>query len=454
MKTIFLIMRREYLVRVKKKSFIVMTLLTPILMSSFWILPAYLATRKTDLKRVQVVDDTKRFASVFQSTEELKFEPSNQTIDEAKRKFIKSGYDVLVYVPANIIDDPKSLKIYAEKNVSLGVQNNIENVVEKEIENQKLISAGIDRKVLESTEVKVSANTYNLSEEGEKNSSSGAATILGYALAGLIYFTIFLYGAQVMRGVLEEKTNRIVEVIISSVKPFELMAGKILGVALVGLTQFTLWILLTVGLSTAVSAVIGGENMVKKRVEQSAVQTASPGADGAATPAVPLTAEQTKAKAAQEANMMAKIQGALSTVNWPLLLTCFFIYFIGGYLLYSALFAAVGAAVDNETDSQQFMFPVTIPLILGFIVAQTVVMNPDGAVAFWFSMIPLTSPIVMLVRIPFGVPIWEIALSVALLVGGFVGIAWIAARIYRVGILMYGKKPTYAELAKWVFYKA
>lgn len=452
MKTIFLIMRREYLVRVKKKSFIVMTLLTPILMSAIWLLPVYLASRKTDLKRVQVVDDTKRFASLFTSTEELKFEPSNQTIDEAKRKFGKSGYDVLVYVPANIIEDPKGLKIYAEKNVSLSVENDIEDVVEKEIENQKLISAGIDRKVLESTKVKVSARTYNLSDEGEKDSSSGAATILGYVLAGLIYFTIFIYGAQVMRGVLEEKTNRIVEVIISSVKPFQLMAGKILGIALVGLTQFLLWILLTIGLSTAISAVIGGENMAKKRVEQSAVQAASPNA--ATAPGVPMSAEQTKAKAAQEANMMAKIQGALSTVNWPLLLTCFFIYFIGGYLLYSALFAAVGAAVDNETDSQQFMLPITIPLILGFMIAQTVVMNPDGAVAFWFSMLPLTSPIVMLVRIPFGVPIWEIALSVALLVGGFIGIAWVAARIYRVGILMYGKKPTYAELAKWVFYKA
>ncbi|TAE26484.1 MAG: ABC transporter permease [Cytophagales bacterium] len=451
MKTIFLIMRREYLVRVKKKSFIVMTLLTPILMSALWLLPAYLATRKTDLKRVQVVDDTKRFASVFQSTEELKFESSNQTIDEAKRKFAKSGYDVLTHVPANIIDDPKGLKIYAEKNVSLGVVRDIENVVENEIENQKLISAGIDRKVLENTKVNVSARTYNLSEEGEKDSSSGAATILGYVLAGLIYFTIFLYGAQVMRGVLEEKTNRIVEVIISSVKPFQLMAGKILGVALVGLTQFMLWILLTIGLSTGLSAVIGSDAL-KERVEQSAVRSASPGA--ATPPGMSVKGEQAKAKAANDANMMAKVQSALSTVNWPLLLTCFFIYFVGGYLLYSALFAAVGAAVDNETDSQQFMFPITIPLILGFIIAQTVVLNPDGAVAFWFSMIPLTSPIVMLVRIPFGVPIWEIALSVALLIGGFIGIAWVAARIYRVGILMYGKKPTYAELAKWVFYKA
>lgn len=453
MKTIFLIMKREYLVRVKKKSFIVMTLLTPILMSSFWILPAYLATRSTELKRVQVVDDTDRFAKVFKSSEELQFSPTDQTIDEAKRKFATSGYDVLVHIPANIVSDPKALKLYAQKNISLGLESDIEDVVEQEIENQKLITAGIDRNVLENTKVKVSAKTYNLSEEGEKDSSSGAATILGFVLAGLIYFTIFLYGAQVMRGVLEEKTNRIVEVIISSVKPFQLMAGKILGVAMVGLTQFMLWILLTIGLSTGISTAIGGENFMKQRIEKSAVQAATPPGSSDAV-AVPDSPAQAKQKAATNANMLAKIKQAVDTVNWTLLLVCFGIYFIGGYLLYSALFAAVGAAVDNETDVQQFMFPVTIPLILAFILAQFVVREPDGAIAFWGSMIPLTSPIIMLVRIPFGVPGWEIALSVLLLVGGFLGVAWVAARIYRVGILMYGKKPTYAELAKWVFYKA
>lgn len=451
MKTIILILKREYLVRVKKKSFIVMTILTPILMSAIWILPVYLATRNTDQKKVQVIDDSDRFGNVFKSTDELAFSVTAQPIETAKKNFPKSGYDVLVHIPATIMDDPKALKLYAEKNVSLGVQNGIENAVEQEIENQKLISAGIDRKVLESTKVKVSANTYNLSDEGEKDSSSGAATILGYFFAAAIYFTIFLYGAQVMRGVLEEKTNRIVEVIISSVKPFQLMAGKILGVGLVGLTQFLLWILLTIGLSTALSAIMGGDNMAQKRLEQAAVdRTATPGS----TNLTPVSPAEAQVKKAAQADMLTKVKNAVGTLDWTLLLICFGIYFVGGYLLYSALFAAVGAAVDNETDVQQFMLPITIPLILGFIIAQFVVREPDGPIAFWFSMIPLTSPIVMMVRVPFGVPIWEIALSVVLLIGGFIGISWIAARIYRVGILMYGKKPSYAELAKWIFYRA
>lgn len=451
MKTIFLVLKREYLVRVKKKSFIVMTILTPILMSSIWLLPVYLATKNTDQKKVQVIDDSDRFGNVFKTTDELAFSVSDQSIETAKKNFKKSGFDVLVYIPANIVDDPKALKLYSEKNVSLGVESGIEDAVENEIENQKLITAGIDRKVLESTKVKVSASTYNLSDEGEKDSSSGAATVLGYFFAFAIYFTIFLYGAQVMRGVLEEKTNRIVEVIISSVKPFQLMAGKILGVGLVGLTQFLLWILLTIGLSTALSTVMGGENLAKKRMEQAAVdRTAAPGTANM----TPVSPAEAKAKKEANADMLTKVKTAVGTLDWTLLLVCFGFYFVGGYLLYSALFAAVGAAVDNETDVQQFMLPITIPLILGFIIAQFVVREPDGPIAFWFSMIPLTSPIVMMVRVPFGVPIWEIALSIVLLIGGFIGVAWIAARIYRVGILMYGKKPSYAELAKWIFYKA
>ncbi|KAB7732722.1 ABC transporter permease [Rudanella paleaurantiibacter] len=451
MRTIFLVLQREYLVRVKKKSFIVMTLLTPILMSAIWLLPVYLAMRNTDLKKVQVIDDSKRFASVFKSTNELKFEAGNLPLEKAKKEFTKSGYDVLVYIPADIMENPKSLKLYAEKNVSLGVQNGIEDAVEQEIENQKLLQAGIDRKVLESTKVKVTADTYNLSDEGEKDSSSGAATALGYLFAFAIYFTIFLYGAQVMRGVLEEKTNRIVEVIISSVKPFQLMAGKIIGVALVGLTQFLLWILLTFGLSSALSAAFGPDT-VAKMGNSSMYNQPGQAANGttvtdANAPAVPTASPAT-------ANVFSKAKAAVSTLDWTMLLVCFGIYFVGGYLLYSALFAAVGAAVDNETDVQQFMFPITIPLILAFIMAQFVIREPDGPIAFWFSMIPFTSPVIMMVRVPFGVPLWEIALSVALLIGGFIGVAWVAARIYRVGILMYGKKPTFAELSKWIFYKA
>lgn len=442
MKIIFLILKREYLVRVKKKSFLIMTFVTPLLVSCLWLVPVFFAMRDIDQKKIEVIDENGKFQKTFKDTKELVFKPVDVPVELAKKQFSKSGYDVLVHIPKDILEKPKSLKIYSEKNVSLEVKRGIEKAVEQEIENIRLLEAGIDRRILESTKADVSSDTYNLSEEGEKDSSSGAATGIGYFCAFVIYFAIFIYGVQVMRGVMEEKTNRIVEVIISSVKPFQLMAGKITGVALVGLTQFLLWILLTFGISTVMSNVLGESVGPQKNAE---MMTQAPAQ--AETPATE------KPKTEKSSNPMGSVLKAISTLDIPLIIGCFLIYFIGGYLIYSALFAAVGSAVDSDTDVQQFMFPITIPLVLAFIMAQFVIREPDGAVAFWMSMIPFTSPIIMMVRIPFGVPFWEIALSVILLIGGFLGTAWLAARIYRVGILMYGKKPSYRELVKWVFYK-
>ncbi|RCR69728.1 ABC transporter permease [Larkinella punicea] len=443
MKIIFLILKREYLVRVKKKSFLIMTLVTPLLVSCIWLIPIFFAMRGIDQKKIEVIDETGKFENTFKNTKELVFQTVKTPVEQAKKDFGKSGYDALVHIPVSILENPKSLKIYAEKNVSLDVKSGIEKAIEQEIENIRLLDAGIDRKVLESTKVDVSSDTYSLSDEGEKDSSSGAATGIGYLCAFIIYIAIFIYGVQVMRGVMEEKTNRIVEVIISSVKPFQLMAGKITGVALVGLTQFLLWILLTFGISSVMSSFLGESVGPQKRVEMMAQQ---PGVSQAPTVEKP--------KTEQKSSPMTTVLKAVSTLNIPLIIGCFLLYFIGGYLIYSALFAAVGSAVDSDTDVQQFMFPITIPLVLSFIMAQFVIREPDGAVAFWMSMIPFTSPIIMMVRIPFGVPAWEIVLSLTLLMGGFVGTAWLAARIYRVGILMYGKKPSYKELVKWVFYKA
>jgi ABC-2 type transport system permease protein len=254
---------------------------------------------------------------------------------------------------------------------------------------------------------------------------------------------IFIDGAQVMRGVMEEKTSRIVEVIISSVKPFELMLGKIIGVALVGLTQFLLWVVLTAGIYTTVSATLFRNETTEKKVERM-IQTRAP--------AVAQMMESDSA-AVQQNNWAAEVTEAMATINFPLILGMFLFYFLGGYLLYSALFAAIGAAVDSETDTQQFMLPITIPLILSFIMVQYVILNPEGNIAFWFSMIPFTSPIIMMVRIPFGVDAWQVALSMLCLIGGFIFTTWLAGRIYRTGILMYGKKVNYRELARWLFYK-
>lgn len=439
MRNIFLVIRREYLVRVKKKSFLVMTVLGPLLFVAFYGTVFWAAASSVDIKTVQVLDESGLFRNKFKDSETLKFEFTDKSIDSAKAEFPASEANALVYIPVNVIKAPKSVRIYAAKNVSLELKSEIEKVIEKEIEDIKLAEAGITHKILEDSRVNVNSETISLSEEGEKTSSSGAATVIGGICAFLIYMSVFIYGTQVMRGITEEKTSRIVEVIISSVKPFQLMLGKIIGVALVGLTQFILWILLTTALTSATSAIISS------RMSKESAQIAQ---------------EMQKAQMPNQGmpggnvdNPVAEVLGAVASLNIPLIIGCFLFYYLGGYLLYSALFGAVGAAVDNDADTQQFMLPITLPIIFSFVFAQFVLRDPDGTLAFWTSIIPFTSPIIMMVRIPFGVPAWEIALSMVLLILGFMGTTWVAARIYRVGILMYGKKVSYKELVKWIFYK-
>lgn len=440
MNTIFLIIKREYLTRVRKKSFLVMTILGPLLIFGFYAIIGWAAVSSINQKKVEVVDESAGFVDKFKDDSETKFTFSKKALSTAKKDFVKEGYDALVFIPKNVIEEPKTVQIFAEKSVSLTLQHNIEQAISKEIETIKLSQAGITQKIIQDAKVNVDAQTINLSDGSEKSSNAIAMTVIGYFCAFMIYISVFIYGTQVMRGVMEEKTNRIVEVIISSVKPFQLMLGKIMGVALVGLTQFMLWILLTVGLFTVGGAIIGD----KAERGRQAMQTNSVMAHNAPE----LQDEKVKN------NAIASVMQAVETLNIPLIVGCFLFYFLGGYLLYSALFGAVGAAVDNETETQQFMFPITIPIIGAIAVAQFVIKDPDGALAFWTSIIPFTSPVVMMVRIPFGVPVWELILSMILMVLGFMGTTWLAARIYRVGILMYGKKVTYKELSKWIFYKA
>jgi ABC-2 type transport system permease protein len=439
MRNIYLVIKREYLVRVKKKSFLVMTLLGPLLFVGFYAAVIWVAMGSVDTKTVQVLDESGLFQKKFKDSETLKFVFTDKSIDSAKAAFTASDANALVYIPANVIKSPKSVRIYAAKNVSMDLKSEIEKVIEKEIEDIKLAEAGITHKILEDSRVNVNSETISLSEEGEKTSSSGAATVIGGICAFLIYMSVFIYGTQVMRGITEEKTSRIVEVIISSVKPFQLMLGKIIGVALVGLTQFVLWILLTTALTSVASAVIGSQmSKDPAQMAQEMQKAQMPNQD---------------MPGGNVENPVTEILGAVSSLNIPLILGCFLFYYLGGYLLYSALFGAVGAAVDNDADTQQFMLPITLPIIFSFVFAQFVLRDPDGTLAFWTSIIPFTSPIIMMVRIPFGVPAWEIALSMVLLILGFMGTTWIAARIYRVGILMYGKKVSYKELVKWIFYK-
>jgi ABC-2 type transport system permease protein len=431
MHKIWLIIQREYLVRVRKKSFIIMTLLGPILLASIMVVPIWLATVSDTTDTIEVLDESGWFPGAFKDNSDTRFINVSGPLEQQKVAFLKTDYTALLYIPKLDLNKPEGIRLYSKTNLGITKQAQLENILKKEVETLKFKQSGIDRELLEKMKTDVNISTTNLSDSGEQNNNALVTTTAGYLGAILIYMFIFIYGVQIMRGVIEEKTNRIVEVIISSVKPFQLMAGKIIGIAAVGLTQFLLWIILSSAVTVAVSSSFEVDRFSNDRITETLKESQDPAQ-------------------AMEMNSMLT---ALDNLNIPKLLICFVFYFLGGYLLYGALFGAVGSAVDNETDTQQFMLPITIPLVLSFVVAQTVIIkNPDGPVAFWMSMIPFTSPIAMMLRLPFGVPGWQIMLSMLLLVLGFICTTWVAARIYRVGILLYGKKPTYRELSKWLFY--
>ncbi|SIT94705.1 ABC transporter permease [Pontibacter indicus] len=443
MHKIWLIIQREYLTRVRKKSFIIMTFLTPLLLAAFMVIPAWLATVSDSEDVVMVLDESGVFADKLESKEDLKIIPiAAGSLEQAKTAYQETDYTALLHIPQLDLEKPEGVRLYSKKNISLQVKFRLENMLEKEIESQRFMASGIDRDMLNKMKANITMTTVNLSESGERDSNVWVTSGAGIIGAVIIYFFIFLYGVQIMRGVIEEKTNRIVEVMISSVKPFQLMMGKIVGIAGVGLTQFLLWVVLS-------AIVVGGvQAAFDIKPAPTPIEQMQAGRD-LATGEEPEQTEETS-----QADTLSEVSSAISNLNFPLLLGCFLFYFLGGYLLYGSLFGAIGAAVDNETDTQQFMFPITIPLIISFIMSYTVVIqNPDGPVAFWMSIIPFTSPIVMMVRIPFGVPVSELLLSMGLLILGFIFTTWIASRIYRVGILMYGKKINYKELSKWLFYR-
>lgn len=466
MNKILLIIQREYLTKVKKRSFIIMTILGPILMASTIIVPIYLSTKQDEKVLVQVKDETGLFFDKFESNENYTFVAVSGDFKETKDTLLKKGSYTLLHIPATKLNIPDKAIIYSDKQPTLNLKEYIKGKMSRELEKQKL-SAEIRKEIIRNTpgynpgddttsqdlmsetilkniQSKIEITTIKTDDTGaEKKSYTEVAMGVGYFASIMIYMFIFMFGAQVMRGVIEEKTSRIVEVIISSVKPFQLMMGKIIGVALVGLTQFVLWIALTFVIITVAQKVFPGQLSKSNSAPTQVIQN---------MPASKQDINQGIAST-DEGNMMDKITDAMESINIVTMIVAFLLYFLFGYLLYAALFAAIGSAVDNETDTQQFMLPVTVPLILGLIVAQTVIQNPASPMAYWLSMIPLTSPIVMLVRIPFGVPYSEIALSLGLLVLGFLGTTWLAAKIYRTGILMYGKKSSYKELWKWIRYK-
>lgn len=435
-----LIIQREYLSRVKKKSFLLMTFLVPTLFIAMYAVAIFIFIKGDDsVRTVRILDQSGVFSKQLQDKKNLNFEPVSGTYDQAKKELLKSDGDYLLYIPKNYQENTDGIEIISEKKPGLTVLTDIEDQMDKVLQNKKLEDAGIDTAVINQSKSSIRISARQLTEDGEKDAGVGASFAVGFAAAFLIYISLLIYGTQVMRGVIEEKTNRIIEVIISSVKPFQLMLGKILGIGMVGLTQFLLWIVLSAGLATAAGTLLMNSDSGKAKIEQL-------GKDKVAA--------ATAQDAAQTDNMLLDFTKAAGTIDFIYVLGTFLFYFLGGYLIYSALFAAVGSAVDSETETQQFMLPITLPLIFTFIIGMNfIVNNPDSPISFWLSMIPFTSPIAMMIRIPFGVPGWQLALSMALLVGGFILTTWVAARIYRVGILMYGKKSSYKELAKWFMYK-
>ncbi len=444
MNKIGLIIQREYLSRVKKKSFIIMTILAPILFAGLMVVPGIMATMgDKEEKVIAVIDETNILNGALKNQQYLSFEYIEGTsFQTLKENFDESGYYGILLIPNNLLSLER-VQLYSNKQTTLSVNSHISNNLNSFIEKLKLTNETVPLDILERINTSIKVETLQCSSTGEeKANSAGLASGIGYGAGFLIYFFIFMYGAMVMRGVMEEKTSRIVEVIISSVKPFQLMMGKVVGVALVGLTQFILWVLLTFGIVAAAQSFIVTEKTTSKTQELAQSIMDNSGVDNV---------QEINISEAQK--IFDDLSLKIKSVNLGLLLGSFLFYFLGGYLLYASLFAAVGSAVDNEADTQQFMLPITIPLILGIFVMMNAMQAPHAPLAFWFSMIPLTSPIVMLVRIPFGVPIWELVVSGSLLVLAFIGTIWLAGKIYRTGILMYGKKVSYKELWKWIRYK-
>jgi ABC-2 type transport system permease protein len=455
MSKINLIVKREYLTRVRKKSFIVMTILGPLLFGAIVIAPAWLANLEDkEVKKIAVIDSSKIFTNQLPETENIQFEYlKNTEVEDIRKNFQQTDYYALLYITHLIANTSNSVVMYSDKQPSLSVKSHISNAIEKRLEQEKLRAAGIDENILKSVRTSINVRTIQWTEGGkEKESSTELAMIVGYIGGFLIYFFIFLFGAQVMRGVIEEKTNRIVEIVVSSVRPFQLMLGKIIGIGLVGLTQFGLWVVLTLVIVTGARSILAPDMGPKAAQEIKAESIMNEQSPDQSMPFQDL-ANQTENDAANQTGGTQHIFKALEDVNFILIIGVFIFFFLGGYLLYGSLFAAIGSAVDNETDTQQFMLPITIPLILAIIVLVQGISNPQGGIAFWFSIIPFTSPILMMARLPFGVPEWEVLLSMALLVLTFLGTTWLSGKIYRTGILMYGKKVNYKELWKWIRYR-
>lgn len=442
MNKIWLIIQREFLNRVMKKSFLITTILVPLIFPAIIGGLIYVAVKESESAKpevVHVLDEGKVFQ--FKSNKKFTFVPLSQSLEEAKAIYNKTSDFALLYIPVIDINKPEGVLLYTKENPSIEKVGDLESFIENQIHDIKLKEYNIDEETLKSLRPQVNLKQFNLSESGEeKSSNSGILYGLGFGLGILIYMFVLIYGIQIMQGVIDEKSSKVVEIIVSSVKPFQLMLGKIVGIASVGLLQFTIWIILISVLSSGTLAYFGLKMPQKQMMEQMTKQMDN-------NPEV-------KEAMDQQNNKVNEVLGNLSEIPFAKIVFVFVFYFLGGYLLYGALFAAVGSAVDSQQEAQQFQFPITLPLLIGYLgLFMFILRDPHGPVSFWLSIIPFTSPVAMVGRIAFGVPDWQLILSIVLLIGGFLLTTWIAGRIYRVGILMTGTKVNYKVMAKWFMTK-
>ncbi len=437
MNKIWLVIKREYLTRVRNRSFILSTILLPLFFIGFIFASAYFAASSTESQKVAVSDSNGIFKNSFQNDKLITYEfPDDVTPDNFKEK----GYSAFLKIPNDYSSSNDSISLISTKQLGMDAEDKIKDQIDDAIRNQAFLKNNIDKKILDSINKLNENGMYHFRtvvKQGKKTEKSNSALSygIGYGSGFLIYITLFIYGAAVMRGVMEEKMNRIAEVIISSVKPFQLMVGKIIGIAAVGLTQLLIWLVLIVLLSAISTSFFSPETLQHAQAMNSSM--------GAA------------------ANNSAAInflhaKSTFLSANWALIIPCFLFYFLAGYLFYASLFAAVGSVVNEDPqEAQSLMLPITMPIILSFVIMTTAVGKPDSPIAVWGSIIPFSSPIVMMGRIPSGnVPGWQIIVSMLSLVAGFILTTMLAAKIYRTGILLYGKKVTFKEMGKWLFRKS
>lgn len=450
-----LVIGREYLTRVKKKSFLIITFLSPILFAGLCIVPSLIMTNaKEDSKKVAVVDNSGIVFNTLENSQAVTYtDCSEENIEAIKQDINSLGYDAVLHI-SEINPETRnvSAELFSTKPVGINLTDNINNHIESAVEDYRISLYQIDglKDIMSDVKAKVRLKSFTLSEEGEeKITSSGVNMAVSLILGMIIYMFILIFGSMVMSSVIEEKSSRVIEILVSSVKSTQLMFGKIIGIALVALTQFFLWIVLTLALVGIFGAISGGSimgNITESGNSAEMISQITTGMNG-------VDMEQIQDIVSSDESANSELNTIISAVkNLPLgqIVICFIFFFIFGYMLYASLFAAVGSAVENEGDSQQLQLPITIPIMIAFFIAIYAFRAPDSAIAVWGSMIPFTSPIVMLARLPFGVPIWQIVVSIALLIGTFAACAWASAKIYKIGILMFGKKTSFKDLWKWL----